>query len=50
MVLANEASIRTVAKHLISHGDIGNPHHSFGQTATQILNSIVRTANPLPAA
>jgi hypothetical protein len=48
MVLANETSIRTVAKHLISHGDIGNPHHSFGWTATQILDNIIRTANPLP--
>jgi hypothetical protein len=49
MVLANETSIRTVAKHLVSHGDIGNPHHSFGWTATQILYNIIRTANPLPA-
>jgi hypothetical protein len=49
MVLANETSIRTVAKHLISHGDIGNPHHSFGQTAAQILDNIIRTSNPLPA-
>jgi hypothetical protein len=50
MVLANETGIRTVAQHLISHGDIGNPHHSFGWTATQILDNIICTANPLPAA
>jgi hypothetical protein len=48
MVIANEKSIRVVADYLIAHGELGNPAHSDGQTATEILNRLIGRNLPEP--
>jgi hypothetical protein len=45
LVLANEQRIRVVADHLMKFTDIGNPAHSYGQTASEIISLLIAQAD-----
>jgi hypothetical protein len=47
MVLANKRQIRAVADFLCRYESIGDPAHSFGETATEILHHLIVRAGLL---
>jgi len=44
-VVEYEDSIRHVADHLLRYGDIGNPAHSYGESANQILMRLINASH-----